>query len=116
MQHLRPRDLRKDDLVADRQPVTQFAMQRLVVGSELEFADGAHEFPGEEQHLAHRDVLAERHELHLVVVSDRASRADEERRVPHLVRLPGIFRDGAEDDVDVVVAGDGFDGVAIEGA
>src|SRR3954471_23972600 len=81
---LRTRNLREDHLVADRRTVTEASIERRVLRSELELADGVHERVREEEHLPQRHVLAERHEPDLVIVTNRFSAADQERGVPHL--------------------------------
>src|SRR5436190_13989983 len=63
--NLLARDLRIDDLVADRRAVFHFAGQRKVVRAELERADGMDELLCEEEHDPPRNVLAERHEPEL---------------------------------------------------
>src|SRR5205085_3966083 len=98
------RDLRIDDLVANRRSVMESAGERRVFRAELKFADGVHELFREEEHFAQPHILAERYAADLVVVADRFAAADEERRAPDLRRFLRIFGDGAEDDVDVSVA------------
>src|SRR5436190_6798462 len=72
---LLPRDLRIDDLVADGWTVAKLAVERRVLHAELELPHLVDELAREEEHLAQRDVLAERNEADLVVVSDGAAAA-----------------------------------------
>src|ERR1043165_5195223 len=94
--HLAARDLRVDDFVADRRAVAEAAVERRVAVAELELADLAHQLVGEEEHLAQRHVLAERHEADLVVVPDRLPVAHQKRCVPHLRRIARILGDRPE--------------------
>src|SRR3954451_20326296 len=110
---LRARNLREHHLVADRRTVTEAAVERRVLRTELELPDGVYERVREEEHLPQRHVLAERHEPDFVVVADRLSAADEKRRIPHFVRLLRILGDRSEDDVDVARGRDRLDSLLI---
>src|SRR5438067_52614 len=88
---LRARNLREDHFVTNGRTVAKPAIERRVLGPELELTNGVDECVREEQHLPQRHVLAERYETDFVVVAYGASATHEKRRIPHLVRLRRIL-------------------------
>src|SRR5205823_10768054 len=107
--HLGPRNLRKDDLVTDRRSVSQQADEGLVIRSEFEIADLVHQLVSEEERFAQWNVFAKRHEADLVVVPDRSSATDEERQIPDLRFIRRILGYRPMNDVDGGSARDRLD-------